>query len=62
MAAVSVMHEEMHQRASQQRKPHERTEQISAMFHPRISTADRQKADQHQPRRELPQVCVEPDL
>jgi hypothetical protein len=45
MLAVSVMHEQMHQRTKQQGQKHECAKQMSAMLHPQVGTADGQKAD-----------------
>jgi hypothetical protein len=34
MVPVAMMHEEMHQRASERRQPNKKAKQMRAMFHP----------------------------
>jgi hypothetical protein len=47
MVAVSVMHEQMHQRAKQQRQKDEGAKQMGSMLRPDVDSADCQEADQH---------------
>ena len=51
VAAMTVMHEKMHQRASEKRQPDKRTKQMRPVLRPQIDPADRQEGDQHQPGR-----------
>ena len=45
MPAVAVMHEQMHEWASQQWKPHHDAQQMGAMLHPEVDARNRQEAD-----------------
>jgi len=43
------VHEQVHEREGQQRKPDECTENMGAVFHPKIHTGNCKEADQDQP-------------
>jgi hypothetical protein len=48
MVTVAVVHEQMHQRAKQQRQKDECAKQVSSMLHPEVHPADRQESDHDQ--------------
>jgi hypothetical protein len=47
MIAVTVVHEEMHQRARQKEQKGERTEHVGCVFGQKIEACDSQEAEQH---------------
>ena len=47
MVAVAVMHEQMHQRAGQQKQVGQYPQQMCAVFGKQEETGNRKKADQH---------------
>jgi hypothetical protein len=45
-ALTAVVHEQVHEWASQQRQPQKRAKQMGAVFHPKVDARDRQEANQ----------------
>jgi hypothetical protein len=48
MITMSVMHEQMHQRAKQQRQKDERAKQMGAVLHPEVNAADYQEPNENE--------------
>jgi hypothetical protein len=49
VTAVPTVHEEVHQWACEERKPHEGTEHVRAMLRKQQGARDDQKSDQYEP-------------
>ena len=53
VTATPVMHEEMHQRAGQQRQPNQQAEDVRAMLSEQECAGDDRKSDDTSPAREV---------